>query len=181
MNTSIPATEYRKFIDDYNNRFRHHFVHAEAHKQAARIADTRRPMRPGLADNHRQARDAHEAAGSYYGTALTALRNTGKLGVSPEALSKLSTRAEQMTKKANALGCRVVISTAVKKCDTNPTELPLRIQLITNAILSFTGRWTKKGYPWVTDLRKHAQMADITVAERNRLTKKVLTPSLSPD
>lgn len=48
-----------------------------------------------------------------------------------------------------------------------PPQPETRMDRIVGAIQSYTGRRTKAGSPWVRPLRKHADMPDITVAERD--------------
>lgn len=45
---------------------------------------------------------------------------------------------------------------------------PTRLQRIMNAIKTFTGRRTRRGRPYVRDLRDHADMPKITTKERNQ-------------
>lgn len=52
-------------------------------------------------------------------------------------------------------------------------EEPSRIDQIIAAMETFEGRRTRKGKPYVRDLRKHANMSDITVKERNVAFKKL--------
>ena len=54
-----------------------------------------------------------------------------------------------------------------------PEELG-RMDQIIQATLSFTGRRTRKGKPYVRDLRKHSGMPKITVSERNQAYREVV-------
>ena len=48
-----------------------------------------------------------------------------------------------------------------------------RSDRIKNAISTFDGKHTVKGYPYVRPLRKHAEMPDISVKERNECCKEL--------
>ena len=51
---------------------------------------------------------------------------------------------------------------------------PTRTDIIDQAIRTFMGRRTKAGWPYVTDLRRHSGLPDITTAERNERSRVVL-------
>ena len=58
-------------------------------------------------------------------------------------------------------------------CNDPPTVELDRMGRIREAIRTFTGRRTRRGKPYVRDLRRHAGIDDITVAERNAAFKAV--------
>lgn len=84
-----------------------------------------------------------------------------KLSITPAEKQKLT---EILTGKKPRM-------TRVPKPATTSTT---REDRIIDAIKTFTGRRTVKGYPYVTELRRHAGIPDITTEERDRYSKVVL-------
>lgn len=67
------------------------------------------------------------------------------------------------------------INLRARGCLTLSTnEVESREDKIAKCIANFTGRKTKKGWPYVRDLRRSCEIKDITTSERNKICKKTI-------